>query len=110
MQTRPATVDADGVDLTADPSLAPERESDEYAVLVAWYSGFAYAEHYRKVVLAQCREILRAVFSANGEKVTEARLEDMSRTHPLYLDYLARHLRGRTLYEREFLNRGGIHE
>ena len=40
--------------LTGETALAPDRESDDYAVLAAWYSGFAYAEHYRKVVQAQC--------------------------------------------------------
>ena|SRR5687767_15779867 len=87
-------------------ALAPERESDDYPVLAAWYSGFAFAEHYRKVTLAQCREILRAKY--RGEKITEARLEDLSRTHPIYLDYLSTHLKGRTEWEAAFLAQGGM--
>lgn len=86
----------------------PERESDDIAVLAAWYSGFAYAEHYRKVVLAQCKEIVRADYAARDKKVTEERLKDLARTHPIYLDYLATHLHGRTLWEREFRAAGGL--
>jgi len=88
--------------------VVPERESDDYNVLCAWYSGFAFAEIYRKVVLAQCREIERARASTIGVKTTEARLDDQSRLHPHYLDYLGRHLAGRTIYEREFLRQGGL--
>ena len=86
----------------------PDRESDDHAVLAAWYSGWAFAEVYRKVVLAQCREIVRAKADAAGKKVTEARLDDLARTHPAYLDYLARHLRGRILWEEEVKRDGGM--
>jgi hypothetical protein len=85
----------------------PERESDDHAVLAAWYSGFAFWETYRKSVLAQCRELVRADYEMRAEKITEARLDDLGRLHPLYLDYLARHLQGRTLWEREVLACGG---
>ena len=88
--------------------VVPSRESDAYEVLCAWYSGFAYAEHYRKVVLAHCTEILRAGASLQDQRVTEPRLDDLARVHPLYLEYLARHLQGRILYERGFLDRGGL--
>lgn len=85
----------------------PERESDDHAVLAAWYSGFAFNEHYRKCVLAQCRELVRADYALREEKVSEARLDDLGRLHPLYLDYLARHLHGRTLWEQEVMAMGG---
>ena len=88
-------------------SLAPERESDDHAVLFAWYGGFAFSEHYRKVVLAQCSELVRADYANRGEKISEARIDQLARVHPLYLDYLARHLNGRTLYEQEVLRMNG---
>lgn len=92
----------------AEMATIPERESDAWEVLCAWYSGFAYAEHYRKVVLADCRELIRAQYALRETKVSEARLDDLSRIHSSYLDFLARHLEGRILYERAFLARGGM--
>jgi len=86
----------------------PERVGDDYATLAAWYSGFAFCEHYRKVVLAQCRESLRGQKAATSEKVTESRLDDLAHSHSAYLDYLAKHLRGRVAWEREFLAQGGM--
>ena len=101
--------DVEPVDvLTGETALAPDRESDDYAVLAAWYSGFAYAEHYRKVVQAQCRELVRGTYATKGEKITEARLDDLARLHPIYLDYLARHLAGRTKWEAEYRAAGGL--
>jgi hypothetical protein len=76
--------------------------------LAAWYSGFSWAESYRKVVLAACREAIRAGASLSQQKVTEARLDDLARVHPAYLDYLTRHLQGRIKWEREFLAHGGM--
>ena len=81
---------------------------DEYHDLAAWYSGFAYAESYRKVVLAACREVVRAGAVLSGQKVTEARLDDLARVHPSYLEYLEVHLRGRTRWEQAFLAQGGM--
>lgn len=89
-------------------ALAPDRESDDPAVLYAWYGGFPYWEAYRKVVLAQCREIVRAQYDMNGERVTEKRLDDLARTHPVYLDYLRRHLEGRIMWEEEVKRQGGL--
>lgn len=85
-----------------------DRESDDPAVLAAFYSGFAYAEHYRKVVLSQCREIVRAKHELAGKRITEARLDDLARTHPIYLEYLEKHLRGRILWEEEVKREGGM--
>ena len=90
-------------------ALAPDRESDDHAVLAAWYSGWAYAETYRKTVLAQCRELVRAKAAAAGKKMTEARVDDLARTHPVYLSYLEKHLRGRVLWEEEVKRQGGMY-
>lgn len=86
----------------------PERQTDTYEELCAWYSGFAWCEHYRKVVLSQCQEIVRARFAASGEKITESRIESLSRLESGYLGYLARHLEGRILWEKAFLAQGGM--
>lgn len=102
---RPPHIDADGVDLS---TTVPERASDDYPVLAAWYSGFAFCEMYRKVVLAQCREIVRAKFVAKEVRISEARIDDLARTHPIYMTYLATHLEGRELWERAFLANGGM--
>lgn len=81
---------------------------DTYEDLAAWYSGFSFCEHYRKVVLSQCRETIRAGAALTSQKLTEARLDDLARQHGAYLDYLARHLQGRIQWEREFLRHGGM--
>jgi hypothetical protein len=90
-----------------DEAVVPDRESDAPEVLAAWYSGFSFAEHYRKVVQAQSRELVRAQYAANAEKITEARLDDLARLHPLYLDFLARHLTGRQKWEKMALEMRG---
>lgn len=89
-------------------SLIPERETEDYPTLAAWYSGYSFAEHYRKVVQAQCQEIVRAKGAVDGQKLTEARIEALARLHPIYLDYLATHLRGRILWEAEYRAAGGL--
>ena len=61
---------------------------------------------YRKVLQANCREVIRAKYALGGEKITETRLDDLSRLHPAYLEYLATHLAGRTLFERERIKQG----
>jgi hypothetical protein len=86
----------------------PDPDGEEYHDLAAWYSGFAYAEHYRHVVLSAIREMLRAGNAIGGKKMTEARLEDASRSHPLYLEFLEKHLRGRIRWEHAFLSQGGM--
>jgi len=86
----------------------PEPDFDDYGCLAAFYSGYAYAEQYRKVVLAGCKEAIRAAASMGSQKVTEARLDDLARVHPAYLEFLEKHLHGRMQWEREFLAQGGL--
>ena len=81
---------------------------EEYHELCAWFSGFAYSESYRKVVLSACREVVRAGAVLSGQKVTEARLDDLARVHPSYLEFLAKHLEGRIKWEQAFLSNGGM--
>lgn len=84
----------------------PDRETNSYEELCAWYSGFSFCEHYRKVVQANCQEIVRARHV--GEKITEARIEALARLEPAYLNYLEKHLYGRKLWEKAFLAQGGL--
>ena len=86
--------------------MIPDLESDDPAVLAALYSGFSIAEHWRKVVLANCREMIRASMVAAGEKVTESRLDDLARVHGAYLDLLTRLLVGRVSWEKEVIAQG----
>jgi hypothetical protein len=86
----------------------PVRDTEDYATLAAWYSGFAFFESFRKVQLAQCKELVRGKASLAGEKITESRIDDLARLHPLYLDFLTSHLKGRTMWEYEFLSQGGM--
>lgn len=76
------------------------------ASLAAWFSGFAWSEHMRKVRLANCRELVRADFAAKNVKISEARLDDLARNHWSYLKYLADHLIARIAWEREKLRMG----
>jgi hypothetical protein len=77
----------------------PEPDDDP-AVLSALYSGFAYAEHWRKIVLASCKEAIRATMALSKQHVTEARLLDLARLHPNYLQFMETHLLGRIKFER----------
>lgn len=78
----------------------PELDMTDPASLAAWYSGFAFVEHYRKVVLANCYEIQRALHP----KTSESRLKELARLHPNYLNFLALHLQGRMKWEQNVID------
>lgn len=88
-----------------DVITAPTWNANDPAQLAAWFGNFGMWEHWRKVVLSSCVEVLRAK-SVDGPKLTEARLDDLSRIHPAYLEFLTDGLAGRTLYEAEVQKRG----
>lgn len=81
------------------PIEIPEPDDDP-AVLAALYAGFAPMEDWRKVVLATCRELVRAQFVAAATRISEARIDDLARTHHCYLEFLAMSLRGKVQWER----------
>lgn len=79
----------------------PLPNMEDPAELASFFSGFSYEERWRKVVLATCRELIRAEYAAKGIKISEARIDDLARMHHCYLEFLERMLRGRTAWERE---------
>lgn len=79
----------------------PMCDTSNPADLEAWFGNFGYADHFRKVVLASCKEIARATAS---EKVTEAKLDDAAHTSDLYVDFLIQCLGGRRLREQNVLD------
>lgn len=81
------------------PDRIPACDHTNPAELEAWFGNFGYADHFRKVVLANCAEILRARAADEETKVSETRINDMAHTHVLYLDFLLQCLKGRTLRE-----------
>lgn len=74
----------------------PVCDTTNPADLEAWFGNFGYADHFRKVVLATVKELVRAQAT---EKVTEARLDDLARVHDIYVDFLTQCLNGRRLRE-----------
>lgn len=84
----------------------PELATDDPAALAAFYSGYAFFEMWRKVLLSNCRESIRAQMTLAETKVTESRLDDLAHLHPAYLGYLTTHLQGRIKWEREAAKRG----
>lgn len=87
----------DGSDRLGDR--LPSCDTEDPAQLEAWFGAFGFSDHWRKVVLANCREIIRATFALKNEKVSEARLDDLARTHNAYIDFLVENLEGRRLRE-----------
>ncbi len=88
--------------------IMPNCDTNDPAALEAWYGNWGYAEHWRKCVLADCRELIRASSSLAGPKLSEARIDDLARIHPNYLDFLTTHLQGRRLREKNFTEKMGI--
>lgn len=84
----------------------PKRADDTFPTLFAWYGNFGMAENYRSVMAALAAELVRAKYAVLNEKISEARIEDLSRCEDVYLDFLAEHLAGRQLWAKECLSLG----
>jgi hypothetical protein len=78
----------------------PGLDTKDPAQLEAWHGSFGFFNHYRKIVLANCREIVRATLALHGQKAPETRIDDLARLHNNYLGFLADHLEGRRLREK----------
>jgi hypothetical protein len=81
----------------------PQCDMNDPADLESWYGPFGYADHWRKVVLANAREIVRATNTMSGDKISEARIDDRARTSDAYLNFLTTHLDGRRKREQNVL-------
>lgn len=83
----------------------PVCDLNDPASVEAFYGVFGYAEHFRKVILSNCKELIRAKAT---EKLTESRIEDLSRVHPLYVQYLIDSLNGRRVREQLIREQIGV--
>lgn len=79
----------------------PVCNTEDPGQLEAWYGNFGFVDHWRSVVLANCREIVRATFAAKNEKISEARIDDLARVNNAYVDFLITHLNGRRIREEQ---------
>lgn len=79
----------------------PTCDTSNPADLEAWFGNYGYADHFRRVVLASCREVARAKAT---EKITEAKLDDLAHTSDVYVDFLIQCLQGRQLREQNVLD------
>jgi hypothetical protein len=80
--------------------------SSDPAELEAWYGNFGMDERMRKVVLCNCKEIVRARYVVANEKISETRIDDLAHVHDNYLDFLVASLKGRRLRENNVLSSG----
>lgn len=78
----------------------PECNQGDPGDLAAWYGSFGFYEDFRKVVISNCKEIVRARHAVGKKGISEARINDLAHLHDNYLDFLCRNLNGRRLWER----------
>jgi hypothetical protein len=83
---------------------------DDPGQVEAWFAPGSYShyEHFRKVVLAGCRELVRARAAVDAEKLSEARIDDKARLTDNYMQYLTDSLEGRSIRETMIRQRMGI--
>ena len=84
----------------------PTCDTSDPAQLEAWFGNFGFSDHWRKVMLASCREMIRATNALGGSKLSEARIDDMARIHPNYIGFLTENLEGRRIREAEMRDSG----
>lgn len=87
----------------AEVADVPDVDFNDPGQLEAFYGNFSFFDHYRKSVLASCCEVIRGKAVARGEKLSESRIDQLSRIDPMYLDFLAIHYEGRALREKNVL-------
>lgn len=89
----------------------PSCNTSDPADLEAWFGNFGYAGDFRKVVLSNCAELVRAGAAAGDAKISESRVNDLAHTHAIYVDFLIHCLNGRRLREqnvRDSIAQGGM--
>lgn len=84
---------------------APVFDMNDPGDLEAFYDGkgSSFCEHWRKVILSNCEEIVRAKFELANQKISEDRIDCLAHLHDTYLDFLITHLEGRKLREKNVL-------
>lgn len=78
----------------------PTCDTSDPAQVESWFGPFGFSDHWRKCVLANCREMIRASNAISGAaKLSEARIDDLARIHPNYIAFLTENLEGRRIRE-----------
>ena len=87
----------------------PGCNTDDPASLEAHFGNFGFAEHFRKVVLASCREAERAkaLLEEPPFKLSDDRADNRARCSDRYVSFLVENLNGRVLRERNVLSSNG---
>lgn len=93
---RTTTITRNGGEVVGD---VPAVDFNDPGSLEAFYGNFGFFEHYRKIVLASCREAERAKALAEGTKLTVDRTDDLARVSDTYVGFITEHLEGRRLRE-----------
>ncbi len=81
----------------------PPCDMTDPAAVETWFEpgAFSIGEHVRKIVQANCEELIRADAAASGGKITDGRTESLARLHPLYMECIKDLLVGRILRNRD---------
>lgn len=82
----------------------PTCDTSDPASLEAWFGSFGLADHWRKVRLSMCAELVRAGAATGDSKISEARVNDLAHTHPLYIDFLVHCLNGKRVREQNVID------
>jgi hypothetical protein len=74
---------------------------DAFAPLAALYEPGGMWDHIRKIILAEARESVRDEYFKKGEKISEARIDDLARMRLTYRNYIDDGQKDRTEYHRQ---------
>lgn len=88
------------------PFEMPLVNLDNPAEVEALFGNFGLADHFRKVILATCAELIRAGAAVTEPpvKITESRVDDLAHTHEKYIDFLLLCLNGRRQREQNVMD------
>lgn len=82
----------------------PPVDFSDVASVESWYGPFGFFENFRKIVLANCRELERAKALVRNEKpLSNERADDLARQSDTYVSFIVEHLKGRQLREKNAL-------
>lgn len=86
----------------------PRQDTEDAPTLYAFYGNFGVAEAVRSSMEALCAELVRAQFALREQKVTEERLKQLARSHPLYLELLTEQVLGKKSWHDECKAHGEV--